>query len=120
VKYQEFDEGVPITKVVLVIMGICIAFIAFGWLVQGNNFFMYKFFAPKQEQVRREVYEQTYSYKQGSVQRLNSLCMQINAADDTGKDMLYQVVNQEFASWNSDDVPDYLRSCLATARAKAK
>lgn len=40
---------------------VLIALMAIGWILMGNEFFMYKFFAPRQEAVRRQVYEQTKS-----------------------------------------------------------
>lgn len=92
-------------------------FIGVGWLAQGNDFFMFKFWAPKYEQVRRETYEQTKSYRQGSVQRLGTLCTQVDQADDAHKGMLNQVIEHEFVEWNSADIPAHLRSCLDTARA---
>ena len=55
-----------------VILFIAILF-AFMWAIEGNDFFMYKLFAPKQEQVRREVYEQSVSYNQGMVQDLENM-----------------------------------------------
>lgn len=90
--------------------------VGIGWLAQGNNFFMYKFFAPKYEQVRRETYEQTKSYRQGSVQRLNTLCLQVSQADEGHKGMIYDVISQEFAEWSTNDVPSHLQQCLHQAR----
>lgn len=118
---DDYDDeySFPLGKIVLGIFLFFVVMLIGGWIVQGNNFFMYKFFAPKQEEARRQVYEQTHSYKSGSIQRLNTLCTQIADADEHGKSMLYQVVNQEFADWDIEDVPDYLRSCLSTARAKS-
>jgi hypothetical protein len=97
--------------VVLVLTGL-------GWFFQGNDFFMYKFFAPRTEQVRRETYEQTKSYKQGSVQRLSTLCTQVADADEGHKGMLNDIIAHEFVEWDMADVPQHLRGCLATARVK--
>lgn len=102
--------AVGIILMLAVLMGL-------GWLFQGNDFFMYKVFAPKYEQVRRETYEQTKSYRQGSTQRLNELCKQVADADDGHKPMLNDIISHEFAEWNTDDVPAYLHACLNTARA---
>ncbi len=112
------DGELSIGKIVGAVFGVIVGLMILGWIVQGNEFFMYKFFAPRQEAVRREVYENTKSYKQGSVQRLNTLCSQVDKADDGHKPMLNAVIVQEFAEWNTNDVPDYLRGCLTTARAK--
>jgi hypothetical protein len=104
------------------IFGICcvalVVILLLGWIFQGNDFFMYKFFAPKYEQARRQTYEQTKSYRQGSIQRLNELCTQVASADNDHKPMLNDVISHEFAEWDVKDVPDYLQSCLADARAK--
>lgn len=104
-------------KQVAAVFAVLIGILALSWILQGNDWFMYKFWAPKYEAVRRETYEQTKSYRQGSVQRLNTLCTQIDAADDDHKSMLRDVVAHEFAEWDSADVPAYLRACLEQARA---
>ena len=113
---REFYWSAP--RVFLGILLLMVAAAGIGFISQGTNFFMYKFFAPKQEAVRRQVYENTKSFHQGSIQRLNTLCTQIAGADDDHKPMLNDVVAQEFAEWNSDDVPDYLRGCLSRARRR--
>lgn len=43
------------------------------WAVQGNNFFMYKMFAPKVEQVRYDVFKNSQSYNDGIAQELQQL-----------------------------------------------
>ena len=104
-------------KIAAVVICVLVGLFTLGWVSQGNDFFMYKVFAPKYEQVRREVYEQTKSYRQGSVQRLNELCTQVSSADDGHRPMLNDVISHEFAEWDVADVPAYLHSCLATAQA---
>lgn len=103
-------------KYIFAFVGIFVFILGLGWIAEGNDFFMYKFFAPKQEAVRRQVLEQSKAYRQGSVQRLNTLCTQVGSADDDHKAMLNDVINQEFAEWDTADVPGYLRPCLVRAR----
>ena len=54
---------------------IIILFIIFGmvWLVQGNDFFLTKVFAPKYEQVRRETFEQSKAYRTGAAQQIQQM-----------------------------------------------
>ena len=52
------------------IIGIFLAIFLLGWAIQGNGFFMYKFFAPRYEDVRRNVFENTQSYVEGSRQEI--------------------------------------------------
>ena len=59
------------------IVGICvlaiILLLGLGWLVTGNDFFLFKVFAPKYEQVRRETFEQSKAYNQGMIQELQNM-----------------------------------------------
>ncbi len=118
-----FDENgnpnISVGKVILIVLGLFVGLMALGWVIKGNQFFMYQYFAPKEEAVRRETYEQTKSYKQGSKQRLGTLCSQVDAADDNHKGMLNDMIKHEFEEWDMEDVPQHLRSCLQTARAKS-
>lgn len=97
-------------------LAILVGVLLLSWIFQGNDWFMYKFWAPKYEAVRRQTYEQTKSYRQGSIQRLNTLCTQLNDADDGHKPMIRDLISHEFAEWDTDDVPGYLRPCLVGAR----
>src|SRR5262245_51066674 len=110
----QYNDDVSVGKIVLYVIGLFFFMIALGWVAQGNEFFLAKFFMPKYEQLRRETYEQSKSYRQGSVQRLNELCKQISDADEGHQPALYSIVAHEFAEWDTKDVPEYLRSCLAT------
>jgi hypothetical protein len=107
-------------KISEVVVGVVLFFaliLGIDWLATGNNFFLYKYFGPKYEQARRQTYEQTKSYRQGSIQRLGELCRQVDSADSDHKGMLNDVVVHEFAEWDEASVPAYLRPCLAGARA---
>lgn len=103
--------GKFIGVIVLVFLGLT----ALAWVSDGLGLLHYKFFAPKYEQVRRETYEQTKSYRQGSVQRLGTLCTQVAEAED--KRLLNGVIEHEFQEWDVSDVPGYLQPCLNNARA---
>jgi hypothetical protein len=116
-KWGSDTEKSPVMNIIWGIVIFLIVSVCIDWFVQGSNFFMYKFFAPKQEAVRREVYEQTKSYKQGSIQRLGTLCSQIATADSAHAPMLNDIITQEFVEWDTTAVPQHLRKCLNTARA---
>ena len=114
----EDDVHIPWGKIAIGVVVVVVFCLAMDWIVAGQNFFLYKYWAPKNEAVRRQVYEHTKSYHQGSVQRLNTLCTQVADADDSHKPMLNDVINHEFAEWDEADVPAYLQPCLAAARGK--
>ncbi len=112
-----YDEDEDITiKVILGIVVFLAIIFGVSWAVKDNYLREAKHFDPKFEAVRRETYEQTKSYRQGSVQRLSNLCMQVSSADDAHKGMIYQVISHEAAEWDIKDVPSHLQGCLSTAR----
>jgi hypothetical protein len=108
----------PWGKIALIFFVLIVIGLALDWVYAGQNFFLYQYWALKQADVQREVYTHGQSYRQGNVQRLDTLCIQLADADDDHKSMLRAVVAHEFAEWNAEDVPQHLRGCLADARAK--
>jgi hypothetical protein len=104
-------------KAVLGYVGIGIACLAllFGltWASQGNEFFLYKYFAPKQEAVRRQVFEQSRAFNQGMVQELENMQMQYVAAKEPdAKAAMADIILHRASGYNMDDpvVPLSLRS----------
>ncbi len=65
--YWTLGRAIPATLVLLLLS------YGLGFLVTGGDLAIYKFWAPKQEQVRREVFEQTKSYRQGMIQELQNM-----------------------------------------------
>lgn len=50
--------------------------LALTWMLTGNDFYLYKYFAPKREAVRRQVFENTQSYVQGKTDYISQLRLQ--------------------------------------------
>lgn len=82
------------------------------WLVQGNEFFLYKYWAPKQEKVRREVFENTPSFVQGSIQDLQDLQRDYVKADAEHKKALASMIIHRSANVPEDRLPVDLRSFI--------
>ena len=80
------------------------------WIIQGNDFFMFQFFAPKYEQVRRNTFEQSRAFNEGMIRDLENLKMQYEASDDTGKAALRDVIIHRFSVYPEDQMPPNLRS----------
>lgn len=104
------------------VIGLILAFFVmmFGltWLAQGNDFFMYKVFAPKYEAVRRDTFEQSKAYNQGMVQELQNMQFQYVQADADGKAALADVILHRAADYNMNDprVPSDLRRFVEELR----
>lgn len=99
-----------------VLVGI-VGALALIWVLTGNEFFMYRYFAPKQEAVRRQVFEQTKSYRQGMIQELYNMQRQYIVADDNHKDALASVILHQVADFPDDDLPTDLRVFIQQLRS---
>lgn len=72
----------------------CLAgIIGLTWIVQGSDFFLYKTFAPKMEQARRETFEQSKAYRQGAVQELQNMQFEYVKASPDQKAALASVTS---------------------------
>ncbi len=43
------------------------------WIIQGNNFFMYRVFGIQYENTRREIFEQSRAFNEGMAQELQRM-----------------------------------------------
>lgn len=107
-----------VSRVTLAIFVTMLALFVIGFIATGGDLITYKFWAPKRADAERQVYEHTKSYRQGSIQRLGTLCTQLPGDDPSHRAMVNDVIAQEFAEWSTADVPDHLKSCLSSARNK--
>lgn len=93
-----------------------ICLMLFGWVAYGNSFFLYKFFAPKQEQVRREVFEQSKAYRQGLIQELNNLHVDYIKATPEQKLGLMTIILHKAADVPPETLTPDLNAFLAELR----
>lgn len=109
---DEFSVG----KVIGMVVFLLAVIFTVGWVAQGNDFFMYKFFAPKYEQTRREVFENTKSYNQGMIQELQNMQFEYVKADPAHKDALASVILRRAADFDADKLPPDLRQFIEQLR----
>ncbi len=84
------------------ILGVLAVITLLGWFIAGNDFFMYKYFAPKQEQVRRETLEQSKAYNQGMIQELQNMQFEYVQADSTHRAMLSSTILHRAADYDME------------------
>lgn len=97
------------------VLGLVLIF-ALAWIVQGNNFFMYKVFAPAQAKVERQVFEQTPSYVKGMVQDLEKAQADyVMQKDPEAKAALASIILHRASGFNLEDpdVPASLRAFIS-------
>jgi len=96
---------------IVIVLSIAICFV----LGLGGLGF-YKFFAPKREAVRREVFEETRSYNQGKMQELAKLKLEYEMADINSQRALKSAIVHKFADYNDDRMPSELEEFLTKIR----
>jgi hypothetical protein len=101
-------------------VGFLVLLLALMWLFQGSDFFMYKFWAPKYENVRRQVFEQTKSYNQGMIQELQNMQFEYYQADKEHRAALAFIILHRAADYDESRLPSDLRQFIQTLREEAR
>jgi hypothetical protein len=94
-----------------------VGFLGLMWLVQGNHFFLYKAFAPRYEQVRRETFEESKAYRQGMVQEIQAMRFQYLQADENHRQALASVILHRVADFDEQAMPHDLRAFIYDLKA---
>jgi len=97
---------------------LMIVFYGFGFLATGGNLAIYRFWAPKQENAKRQVFENTQSYVQGKIQNIGQECFAYRKADGAQKDALAREIRNEAATVSLDKIPGDERACVSEARGE--
>lgn len=98
-------EDIKPGKVVLYVFLALVAVLGITWLAQGNDFFLYKAFAPKYEQVRRETFEQSKAYNQGMIQELQNMQFEYEKASPEHKQALASIILHRAADYDTSKMP---------------
>ena len=112
---------IPVGKILLTVLVVVICMTALGWFFQGNDFFMYKFFAPRQAAVERKVFENTPSFNKGQIQELENMQFKyIEEKDPNAKAALASIILHRASGYNLDDpdVSQDLRSFIQGLKNK--
>jgi hypothetical protein len=103
-------------KIVLACIGALVLILGLTWVFQGNDFFLYRIFAPKYEQARRETFEQSKAYNDGMAQELRAMQFQYLQADPAHQKALAGVILHRVAGYPEQNLPSDLRAFLSTLR----
>jgi hypothetical protein len=102
-----------------IIILVLVFALGLGWIVQGNDFFMYKVFAPQYENTRRQVFENSKAFNQGMVQELQNMQFEYIRASPEHKAALASVIIHRAADYNLDQpqVPSDLRNFIVQLKS---
>jgi hypothetical protein len=85
-----------------------------GFLATGGDLAIYKFWAPKQANAQRQVFENTQSYVQGKTEYLTRLRFEYQAStDDSRKAALRTLILTEAAQVDNDKLPPDLQAFIS-------
>jgi len=98
------------------ILALLILTMGFGWLSAGNDFAMFRFFAPRREAVRREVFEQSKAYRQGMINELRDYQMQYIKGDAAQKAAMATLIIRQADQVPAAVLPADLAQFIATLR----
>jgi hypothetical protein len=87
-----------------------------AWIVQGNDFFMYKYFAPKYEDARRQVFEGSKAYKEGMNQELQNMMFEYVRAGTEHKAALRTIILHRAADFDVSKMSSDLRGFIEKLR----
>lgn len=88
-----------------------------AWLFQGNDFFLYRYFAPKYEGVRRDVMIESRAYSEATTRRLYDLQRQMaQAKSDDEKAAIRAMARHEVQAFDATRLPADLRNFVQQVR----
>jgi len=96
-------------KTLFLALGLVVLVEGVQFAVQGSDYFLYRVFAPRQEAVRRQTFEQSKSYNDGMAQELWDMERDYARADVAGKASIASIVTHRVAGYDVERLPTGLR-----------
>jgi hypothetical protein len=117
--FREVQRDVVWTlpRIFLVALIALVVIYGLGFLATGGDLAIYRFWAPKQANAQRVVFENTQSYVQGKVEYLTRLRFQYQQAlidkEDTRAAGLRTLILDEASTVDNDKLPPDLRAFIS-------
>ena len=99
-------------KVTVAVVAFIVLLLVGSWAAQVNHWFMFKVFAPKHEQVRRETFKQSRAFNQGLNQEVQAMRFEYEQASSEYRDALRSIILHRTAGDEEHLSPD-LRQWVA-------
>ena len=100
-------------------MIVLVIVVALGWAIEGNNFAMIKYFSPKREAVRRQVFEESHSYNAGTWQSMRKYQLEYVKATPSQKDAIASIALQEINGYDEAKLPADVRAFVNELRGRS-
>lgn len=117
-EFRDIEREVFWTAPRAIFAGFCVLVVmyGFGFLATGGDLAIYRFWAPKQENAKRVVFENTQSYVQGKVEYLSRLRLQYQSADpaSTQRAALRTMILTEASTVDRGKLPPDIQGFLSS------
>jgi hypothetical protein len=94
------------------VVALLVIVFGLGWLVEGHDFFMYRYFAPQRAEVERQVFENTKSYNDGMAKELDAMHFEYAKSNPQQKAALASIILHRVSGYDesrlSRDTQDFL------------
>ena len=106
-------------KIILIAIIALIVLILSTWLLKAHSLLWDSFWNPKSEQVRREVFEQTKSYKQGMIQDMYQMQTEYIQVKPEHKMALRSVILHRSADFPVSELPNDLQIFIQSLKVES-
>jgi len=106
-------EGLKIFGIAFLIL---LGFYVLGFFVTGGELAIYKFWAPKIEDARREVFEETQSFVHGKNTYIARLQLQYESAEGEQKEAIRRLVLEEASTISDENLTPSNRAFIRRLR----
>lgn len=107
------QKTINIISVAAVVLAIFLA----PWVLNSQSLSLFKFFSPRTEQVRREVFETSKAYREGTAQELENLHLEyLGATTDEQRGAIRAVILHRTANFPTDALTPELQGFLHQLR----
>jgi hypothetical protein len=103
-------------KSFMCVLGVLVAMFGITWAIEGNDFFLYKFFAPKEEQVRQDVFRNSQAYNDGVMQDLYNAQRDYLKGNNEQKVAIRGLVLHRVSSYDLNKLPNDLHAFVIQLR----
>lgn len=112
-KRIERDAYWTFPRAAMAVIILMIALYGIGFIATGGDLAIYRFWAPKMENAKREVFENTQSYVQGKISYLSQMRLDYESTMDMGqKQALRRMILTEAAQVDNSKLPADLRGFI--------
>lgn len=99
------------------LFGGLVLFVIVGWFLTGSGIMTKKFFGTMNENVNREIFEETKSYNEGKTQQLAKYFQEYQTSNDIeSRAAIRGTIRTMFADYDAEKLPPLLRKFLTDMR----